>query len=311
MLRPTLCLALLALLSGESLPLASGAAAQQNAAVMDINAVTKTVAANGLSFPVVDVGSGPVVLLLHGFPDSRFLWRNQIDPLVQAGFRVIAPDLRGFGDAPKPPAVEDYRLPVVAPDVIGMLDALGVAKARVVAHDWGAALAWYLAMANADRVDRLVALSVGAIGNSGTTTLAQREKSWYFLFFQFDGVAEAWLTRDNWRLFKEWTRGQGDTERHLKDLSRPGALTAALNWYRANVRPQAPPENPPPPPPKIACPVMGIWSDGDPFLTEAHVRNSPERLSGTWRYERIEGAGHWMMLDKPAELNRLLLDFLK
>ena len=278
---------------------------------MDINAVTKTVDTNGLSFPVVDTGTGPAVLLLHGFPDSRFLWRNQIEPLVKAGFRVIAPDLRGFGDAPKPPAVQDYRLPVVARDVIGILDALSVRQARVVGHDWGAALAWYLATANADRVERLVALSVGAGGTSGTTTLAQREKSWYFLFFQFEGIAEASLTRDDWRLFKEWTRGQGDTERHLKDLSRPGALTAALNWYRANVRPQMPPENPPPPTPKIACPVMGVWSDRDPFLTEPHVSKSHERVSGPWRYEKIEGAGHWMMLDKPTELNRLLLDFLK
>jgi pimeloyl-ACP methyl ester carboxylesterase len=284
---------------------------QLGSAAMDINAVTKTVPANGFSFPVVDTGSGPVVLLLHGFPDSRFLWRNQIGPLVHAGFRVVAPDLRGFGEAPKPPAVQDYRLSVVARDIIGILDALGVKQARVVAHDWGAGLAWYLAAANPDRVDRLVALSVGAGGTSGTTTLAQREKSWYFLFFQFEGVAEATLMRDNWRFFKEWTRGQGDTERELQDLARPGALTAALNWYRANVRPQMPPATQPPAPPKIACPVMGVWSDGDPFLTEAHVSKSYERLSGSWRYEKIEGAGHWMMLDKPDELNRLLLDFLK
>jgi pimeloyl-ACP methyl ester carboxylesterase len=279
--------------------------------VIDINAITKTVDANGLSFPVVDMGAGPAVLLLHGFPDSRFLWRNQIGPLVQAGFRVIAPDLRGFGDAPKPTAVQDYRLPVIARDVIGILDALGIKQARVVAHDWGAGLAWYLAAAHADRVERLVALSVGAGGTSGTSTLAQREKSWYFLFFQYEGIAEASLMRDDWRLFKDWTRGQGDVERQLKDLARPGALTAGLNWYRANVRPQMPPETPPPPPPKIACPVMGVWSDRDPFLTEAHVSRSVERISGPWRYEKIEGAGHWMMLDKPAELNRLLLDFLK
>src|SRR5262252_8525076 len=101
---------------------ASAAGAAQSPMTIDITAVTKTIEANGLSFPVVDTGSGPAVLLLHGFPDSRFLWRNQIGPLVQAGFRVIAPDLRGFGDAPKPTAVQDYRLPVIARDVIGILD---------------------------------------------------------------------------------------------------------------------------------------------------------------------------------------------
>ena len=277
---------------------------------LDLNTVTKQVTANGLTFPVVDHGSGPPVLLLHGFPDSRFQWRHQIGPLASAGYRVIAPDLRGFGDAPKPEGVEHYRLPVIARDVIGMLDALGLARVRLVGHDWGAGLSWFLAFSYPDRFEKMVVLSVGAPGTSGSTSLAQREKSWYFLFFQFEGIAEATLMRNDWRFFREWSRGQGDTERYIKDLSRPGALTAGINWYRANVRPQMPAENPPPAP-KLSIPVMGVWSDGDPFLTEDHVKKSPERLSGPWRYEKIEGAGHWMMLDKPAEVNRLLLDFLK
>lgn len=277
---------------------------------LEVEAATRTVVANGLSFPVVDLGSGPAVLLLHGFPDSRFLWRNQIGPLVAAGFRVIAPDLRGFGDAPKPSAVEEYRLGVVARDVLGILDALNIRSVRLVAHDFGAGLAWYLAANASDRVERLIALSVGAGGTSGTSTIAQREKSWYFLFFQFEDIAEASLAANDWRLFREWTRGQGDVERYVRDLSRPGALTAGLNWYRANVRPQPPVANPQPLP-KIGCPVMGVWSDGDPFLTEAYMSRSVERVSGPWRYERITGAGHWMMLDKPVELNRLLLEFLK
>ncbi len=204
--------------------------------------ITKTITLNGMSFPVIDQGTGPAVLLLHGFPDSRWLWRNQIGPLLDAGFRVIAPDLRGFGDAPKPPAVEDYRLPIIAGDVIGILDALGVTQVRIVGHDWGAALTWYLALTRPDRVERVVALSVGANGNSGASTLAQREKSWYFLFFQFEGIAETTLMRNDWAFFREWSRGQGDTDRYVKDLARPGALTAALNWYRANVRPQMPVE---------------------------------------------------------------------
>ena len=276
----------------------------------DLNAMTRTVTVNNMAFPVIDQGSGPAVLLLHGFPDSRFLWRNQIGPLLAAGFRVIAPDLRGFGDAPKPAAVDDYRLAVIATDVIGILDALGVKQARVVCHDWGAGLGWYLALTRPDRVERIAAMSVGAIGNSGQSALAQREKSWYFLFFQFEGIAEATLMRNDWAFFKEWSRGQGDTDRYIKDLSRPGALTAALNWYRANVRPQMPAASPVAPP-KISVPAMGLWGDGDPFLTEDHVKKSPERLSGPWRYEKITGAGHWIMLDQPAEVNRLLLEFLK
>jgi pimeloyl-ACP methyl ester carboxylesterase len=287
----------------------SPAEARQGGA-LDLNAITKTVTVNGMAFPVIDQGTGPAVLLLHGFPDSRFLWRHQIKPLLDAGFRVIAPDLRGFGDAPKPTAVADYRLQVIATDVIGILDALGVQQTRIVGHDWGAALTWFLASTNPKRFEKVVALSVGAIGNSGLNTLAQREKSWYFLFFQFEGVAEATLQQNDWAFFKEFARGQGDTERYWKDLARPGALTAGLNWYRANVRPQMPVAIPLMLP-KVSVPTMGIWSDGDVFLTEEQMTRSPERLSGTWRYEKIAGAGHWLMLDKPAELNRLLLDFLK
>lgn len=276
----------------------------------NIDAATKTIDAGGLTFPVVDAGTGPPVLLLHGFPDSRHLWRHQVGPLVDAGFRVIAPDLRGFGDAPKPEAVDDYRLTASMKDVTGILDRLSVPRVRLVGHDWGAALAWTIAAAHPDRIDRLTVLSVGAGGTSGTTTIEQREKSWYFLFFQFEGIAEAWLTRDDWRLFREWSRGQGDVDRYLKDLARPGALTAALNWYRANVRPRPPVERSAVPA-KIPCAVMGVWSDRDPFLTEKHVKHSHERVSGPWRYETIAGAGHWMMLDRPDELNRLLLDFLR
>jgi pimeloyl-ACP methyl ester carboxylesterase len=277
--------------------------------VFDIERATTIVEAGGLEFPVVDAGTGPPVLLLHGFPDSRHLWRYQIGPLVDAGFRVVAPDLRGYGDAPKPESVEEYRLSVVIYDIAGILDALKIPQTRLVGHDWGAALAWTFVTAHPDRVERLAVLSVGAGGTSGTTTLEQREKSWYFLFFQFEEIAEAWLTRDDWRLFREWTRGQGDTERYLKDLARPGALTAALNWYRANVRPRLPAERSVPLP-MIKCPAMGVWGDRDPFLTEKHVSHSRERMSGPWRYEKIAGAGHWMMLDRPDELNRLLLDFL-
>jgi pimeloyl-ACP methyl ester carboxylesterase len=291
------------------LGVATSAHARQGTA-LDLNAITKTVTVNGMAFPVIDQGTGPAVLFLHGFPDSRFLWRHQIKPLLDAGFRVIAPDLRGFGDAPKPAAVADYRLQVVATDVVGILDSLGVKQVRLVGHDWGAALAWFLAMTQPARVERIAALSVGAIGNSGQNTLAQREKSWYFLFFQFEGIAEATLMRNDFAFFKEFSRGQGDMERYVKDLSRPGAMTAGLNWYRANVRPQMPVDNPFPMP-KIAMPALGVWGDGDPFLTEEQVTRSPERLTGSWRYEKVSGAGHWLMLDKPAEVTRLLLDFLK
>ena len=199
---------------------------------MDINAITKMIEIKGELFPVVDVGAGPAVLLLHGFPDSRFLWRYQLPALAAAGFRVIAPDLRGFGDAPRPTAVRPYRRPFLVADILGILDALGVQRTHLVGHDWGAALAWGLAGAYPERFDRVVVLSVGTPGNPGWNTIAQREKSWYFDFFLKTGIAEAALLADNWQLFREWSRGQGDHERHLRDLARPEALAGRLTTRR-------------------------------------------------------------------------------
>jgi pimeloyl-ACP methyl ester carboxylesterase len=287
--------------------LVSGVAAAQPPRTLDLAAATRTVRSNGLSFPVVDLGSGPAVLLLHGFPDDRHLWRYQIPALVDAGFRVLAPDLRGFGDAPRPTDPAEYGIPIVIRDVLGILDALGVARVQLVAHDWGAAVGWRLAAEHPERVERYAAVSVGAPG--GPTSIEQREKSWYFAFFRQTGIAEEQLQQKNWQLFREWARNPVDVDRYIANLSRPGALTAALNWYRASGAPPASGTLKPPPP--VACPVLGIWSDGDAYLTEAPMRTSGERIRGSFQYERISGASHWLMLDKPAELNRLLLLFLK
>ncbi len=280
---------------------------------MDINAITKMIDIKGEQFPVADFGTGPAVLLLHGFPDSRFLWRYQLPALAAAGFRVIAPDLRGFGDAPRPTAVRPYRRPLLVADVLGILEALEVERTHLVGHDWGAAMTWRLAGSYPERCDRVVILSVGAPGNPGWDTITQREKSWYFDFFLKVGIAEAALMADNWKLFREWSRGQGDHERHLRDLARPEALTAALNWYRAAFTPPPPDEAPLPRLPswdRIRIPVLGVWSDEDPFLLEPQMALSAGVVEAPWRYERISGAGHWMMLDKPEELNRLLIEFL-
>jgi len=265
---------------------------------------------NGLSFHVVDEGSGMPVVLLHGFPDSSYLWRHQIPVLVDAGFRVIAPDLRGFGQSDKPQAVHEYALPVVLSDVTGIMDHLGVSRAHVVGHDWGAAVGWTLAAFVPDRVDRFVALSVGHLATFGQLPIEQREKSWYMLLFQFAGVAEQLLQANDWKLLRDFLRNQGDIDRYLEDLARPGALTAALNWYRANVAPEMQ-LLPAPPLPPVQAPTLGIWSSGDNHLIEEGMTRSAEHVRGPWRYERIEGAGHWIPVDAPDQLNQLLLNFLK
>jgi pimeloyl-ACP methyl ester carboxylesterase len=264
----------------------------------------------GLRFNVVDEGKGPeTVLLLHGVPDSSYLWRDQIPALTAAGYRVIAPDLRGFGASDKPPKESSYDLrQALVPDVLGILKTLGVAKAHVVAHDWGAALGWALAAAVPQVVQSLVAMSVAHPGAFKNPPLAQREKSWYILFFQFRSAEEA-LPRHDWRLFRQWSGDHPEAKQWIADLSRPGALVAALNWYRANAHPERSVADVPLP--VIQAPTLGVWSTGDLHLVEGPMRDSGQFVApGRFRYVRVEDAGHWLMLDRPDFVNAMLRDFL-
>ncbi|MEA2382391.1 MAG: hypothetical protein QOH72_2362 [Solirubrobacteraceae bacterium] len=263
-----------------------------------------------IELEILDAGdpAGPPVLLVHGFPDSSHLWRHQVEALSGAGFRAIAPDMRGFGASDKPADVEDYRLTRAVADLIAVLDALRIERATVVAHDWGAGVAWVLAALCPDRVERLVAMSVGHPG-AQRRAIEDREKAWYTLLFQFEGVAEELLMRDDWKLLREWLRDDGDVDRYIADLSRPGALTAGLNWYRANMHPKRQ-LRPPPELPPVQAPTLGLWSTGDHYLGEAPMLHSAAHVTGPWRYERIEGASHWLQLDARERVNRLLLEFL-
>lgn len=266
-----------------------------------------------LKYAVVDVGEGPAVVLLHGFPCTAALWRNQIPVLVQAGFRVIAPDLRGCGDSSKPAGVEHYRLLQIAGDVALLLRRLGVPRAHVVGHDWGAAVAWVFAAVMPKKVDRLVCVSVGHPATYFTRSLRQRSAAWHTLLFQFEGVAEELLSRDNWRMFREMLMSDGlsddDVNERLAYLRQPGALTAILNWYRANTHPRMELESPVRLP-FIRSPTLAIWGTGERFWLEEGVVGSSAYVLGEWRYVPIEGATHWVPLDRPDRLNELLLEFL-
>lgn len=261
---------------------------------------------NGVSLHVEDHGTGTPVLLMHGWPDSADLWRHQIPFLTEHGFRVIAPDLRGFGRSSRPGAVADYALSTVIGDMTGLLDALELESAHVVGHDWGAVVAWLTAMRHPDRIMKLVVLSVGHPGVPWS--FRQHEMAWYQLFFQFDGVAEAALAYDDWAWLREFSRGDGDHDRWVRDLSRPGALTASLNWYRANLAPRMP--RPARQLPPVRVPTMGIWSTNDHYLDGSLMRASAEYVQAPWRHEVIEGASHWIPVDAPDRLNALLLDWL-
>jgi pimeloyl-ACP methyl ester carboxylesterase len=267
----------------------------------------RIIEANGISLYVEEHGDGVPVLLLHGWPDSARLWRHQVPVLAASGYRVITPDLRGFGRSEQPAEVRSYGLRNVVGDVRALLDQLGVETAHVVGHDWGAAVAWLTAILHPDRVRTLTVISVPH--PFSPPSLRQHEMAWYTLFFQFYGVAEATIQHDDWAWLHMFTRGAGDLDQAIADLSRPGALTASLNWYRANLAPRMP--GPAPELPAVAAPTLAIWSAGDHYLDGERVKKSAEFVQGPWRYEEIPGASHWVPLDAPERLNELLLDWLR
>jgi pimeloyl-ACP methyl ester carboxylesterase len=248
---------------------------------------------------------GKPVLFMHGWPDTHRVWRQQVEALNEAGYRTIAPDLRGFGESDKPEDVAAYKLAHSVADMLAVLDACEVDSAAVVAHDWGAVAGWGLTAYAPDRVERLAALSVGHPRAFSDAGFEQRMRSLYMLLFNLPVVAEQWFGRYGPQLLAS----HPDRDVVIAELQRPGALTASFGWYRANAHPRTI-INPPPELPPIRCPVMGIWSRGDTALTERQMTGSQAYVEGSWRYERIEDAGHWMQLDAPAEVTALLLDFL-
>ena len=262
----------------------------------------------GVSLDVQVEGSGPPVLLIHGFPDTKRVWSKVTPALVDAGYQVITYDQRGYGASDKPTEVDDYHILFLAADAGAVLDAVGVEKAHVVGHDWGAAVAWTAAAFAPERVDHLVALSVGNPNTFVESGFPQKEKSWYMLFFQFAPQAEEWLTIDggaNLRAFSQ----HPDFDATYAELLATGALTPALSYYRANVGPDTflqPAVVLPP----VTVPTMGIWSSDDMALTEIQMSASADSCTNGFRYERIDGVGHWIQLEAPDALNALLLDFL-
>ena len=270
------------------------------------------------TFPVIDEGTGMPILLLHGFPDSKEVWKNQIPVLVDAGFRVIAPDLRGYGNAPSPLEKEKYTIPILMSDVIGILDELSLDKVHLVGHDWGASLSWQLVKYYEDRFISLSVLSVGFPGNSAMSSVEQRRHFWYFYLFLQEGLAEKTFADYDWKFAREALNAHPELEKVISRFKKENALTTALNWYRGNLQHMlAKPgvdykpsnEKTAMTQDKIEIPVLGIWSELDDALLEPQMKQSTE-FASNFTYKKIMGAGHWMMFEKPDELNSLILNFL-
>jgi pimeloyl-ACP methyl ester carboxylesterase len=261
---------------------------------------------NGLRLQVQSVGQGPAVVLLHGFPDTHLVWRKQVAPLIAAGFRVLAPDLRGYGGSDAPLAVDAYRLEHLCADILAMLDQLGIPRARLVGHDWGAVVGWMLCMQAPERFEQYVTLSVGHPAAFARAGLLQYLRSSYMMWFLVPGLAERSLMAGDFYLFNRFTSDRAQVGHWKRGFRDPGRLTAALNYYRANVPRGIVLANRYEP---VRVPVMGIWSSRDPALGETQMRDSARYVAGSFRYERIEGADHWLQVTAFEQVNTLLLDF--
>ena len=259
-----------------------------------------------LRFNVLIEGHGPDVLLVHGFPDSNSVWRHQIPALVDAGFRVIAPDLRGFGETTAPPNRDDYKIDRFVGDLIAILDDLEVAKVRLVGHDWGAAVGWQTCMQHPERIDRYAALAVGHPTAYAHGGIMQKLKAYYVLFFQIPGLSEKAVSAGDWWLWSKMLRYDAELATWKADLSRPGRLTAAINIYRANLGLILPKQWP-----SVTVPVFGIWGEGDVALAERQMITSKDHVTSSWRYERVPRGTHWLQLEAPDRVNALLVDFLR
>jgi pimeloyl-ACP methyl ester carboxylesterase len=267
---------------------------------------SRSMRVNDVELNFVALGEGPEVLLVHGFPDDHTVWRNQIPALVDAGYRVIALDTRGCGESEIKPREGDYAIDKLLADLVSLLDALGIAKVRLVGHDWGALQAWCFAMQHPERVDRCIAMSVGHPAAYIRAGLAQNLKGYYMFGIQLRGLIEFLVPRFDWWLFGLVLHYPAEFRHIRARLSRPGRLTAGFNYYRANLRLMRGKAFP-----RVKVPVVGIWSDGDIFLTEDQMRASERYCDAGFRYVRIDGANHWPQLTAPEKLNPLLLQLLR
>ena len=260
---------------------------------------------DGLSFNVLDEGAGEPVLLVHGFPDDHTVWRKQVPALVAAGYRVIAPDNRGCGDSEMASHTGDYLLPRLVADLVAILDALGIERVKLVGHDWGAVIAWVFAARHPERVERYAALSVGHAAAYAAGPLEQKLKGWYVLMFQLRGFAEWLIKARDWSFFRRFTDNHPEVDSWTAKLGRSGRLTAGINYYRANIGILLRPDQS-----KVTVPVLGIYSDGDRYLAAAQMRDSAAYVDAPFQYEIVKGAGHWLQIDAPDQVNALLIDFL-
>jgi pimeloyl-ACP methyl ester carboxylesterase len=278
----------------------------------------------------VERGSGKLVILLHGFPDFWYSWRHQI-PELSKTFRVIAPDLRGYNKSDKPEGVENYTTSLLVQDISGLIDALGETKAIIVGHDWGGAIAWNLAMTAPEKVSKLVIINcphpVPLLEAFWSMRFQQLQKSWYVFFFQIPKVPEEILSRNNCQFLQKMVLSslshkkafnEQDVQLYVEAWSQPGALTASINYYRANWNLAKILSMPKDYQtglikrfPKIKCPTLVIWGENDVALDKSLTVGLKEYIENSFEIRYFPDYGHWIHNEAPDVVNKILLSFVE
>lgn len=267
---------------------------------------------NGVTLHVAQSGpqDGPLVILLHGFPEFWYGWRGQIPALAEAGYRVWAPDQRGYNLSDKPRGTRSYNLDMLAQDIVGLIDAAGVERACVAGHDWGAMVTWWLGTNYAERLEKMAVLNVPhpvVFPTFLRSHPTQMLKSWYMLFFQMPYLPEFALRKMGRRALRDTSKPgtfwEEDLERYQKAWDQPGAMTAMINWYRAMARPGrhlSIADH------KVRVPTLMIWGEEDTFLDQRMAEPSIE-LCEEGRLVKLPGISHWVQHEAADQVNRLLI----
>jgi len=264
----------------------------------------------------VEAGDGPLIVLLHGFPEFWYGWRHQIRPLAAAGFRVVAPDMRGYNISSKPDEVAAYDTGKLTADISGLIHERGAESAMLVGHDWGGSVAWATAMQHPEVVERLAILNAAHPRklSQGLHHPGQLRRSWYFFFFDLPELPETVVRSDNWRFFRHFLRDarpdaftEQDMERYIEAWSQPGAVSGMINYYRNSVR-QSPKRAEAQLRP-IQARTLVIWGEDDRYLGSDLAEPDHDDVPNLDHVERLADASHWVHHDEPERVTRLLTDF--
>ncbi|WP_313468327.1 alpha/beta hydrolase [Carnobacterium sp.] len=273
---------------------------------------------NGIKLHVVQEGpkEGQLIILLHGFPEYWYGWRNQISDLANKGFRVWAPDQRGYNLSDKPKKVNDYRMNHLVEDIAGLIKASGKEKVILVGHDWGGIVAWRVARMYPDLLQKLVILNApheAAMNRQILQHPMQILKSSYILFFQLRGIPERLFELSDWKIAvkalrhssKKGTFNEEDLQRYRTAWSQLGAMRSMINWYRANVSSLSDPTIPS----RVTVPTLVIWGAQDHFLGHELASKSLE-FCDEGQGILLGEATHWVHHEEPEHVSKLIVDFI-